>query len=72
MLKNEITQVYKKTPKDAEEWLKRQKIKKTMLTILTSACNMPPKAYLDALDEWVDGKLTLEELMENTEKGCYL
>lgn len=57
---------------DAKEWIRRNRLKKSMLTILTSACPMPSQSYLNALDDWVDGKLTLEELISNSDNGLYL
>lgn len=52
--------------------LHRERLKKSMLTLLTSSCPMPSQAYLNALDDWGDGKLTIEELIENSDKGLYL
>ena len=50
----------------------REKKRKIMLTILMSATDYPTHAYLDALNQWVDGKITLEELNNNVDKGLYL
>lgn len=61
-----------KNEEDAKEWIRRNRLKKSMLTILTSACPMPSQSYLNALDDWVDGKLTIEELINNSDKGLYL
>lgn len=61
-----------KNEEDAKEWIRRNRLKKSMLTILTSACPMPSQSYLNALDDWVDGKLTIEELINNSDKGIYL
>lgn len=52
--------------------LHRERLKKSMLTMLTSSCSIPSQSYLNALDDWVDGKLTIEELIENSERGLYL
>ena len=61
-----------KNEENAKEWLRRNRLKKSMLTILTSACPLPSQSYLNALDDWVDGKLTIEELIRNSDKGLYL
>ena len=61
-----------KNAENAKEWLRRNRLKKSMLTILTSACHLPSQSYLNALDDWVDGKLTIEELIRNSDKGLYL
>ena len=61
-----------KNAENAKEWMRRNRLKKSMLTILTSACPLPSQSYLNALDDWVDGKLTIEELISNSDKGLYL
>lgn len=55
-----------------EECIKRQYAKNVALAILTSATDYPTTSYLEALDDWVLGKITLEELDRNVDLVLYL
>lgn len=57
---------------DIEEMKKRRDAVDTALGITLTAAPMPNQRYLDALDDYVAGKITLEELDENVHNLKYL
>lgn len=57
---------------DIEEMKKRRDAVDTALGITLTAASMPNQRYLDALDDYVAGKITLEELDENVHNLKYL
>ncbi len=58
--------------KDLQEIKKRRDTVDNALGILLTAASLSNNRYLDALDDYVAGKITLEELDENVHKLKYL
>lgn len=55
-----------------DEMKKRRKAVDNALGILLTAANMPNESYLNALDDFVVGKISLEELDRKVHKLEYI